>query len=111
MPFAVLEARAEQVATKFAMLASAPRLLILCHLGKVDGEAAEGAAGEACVSELQRAVGLSQSALSQHLAKLRKAGMVATRRSGQTIHYRLADEQTRVLMRSLYETFCAGGET
>lgn len=98
-----LEERANHVAARLAEVANAKRLLILCHLAKLE---AEGGSGEASVGELQRAVGLSQSALSQHLARLRQAGMVATRRESQTIHYRLADDETRSLMRALYETFC-----
>ena len=99
----VLEDRAVHVARRLAEVANAKRLLILCHLAKLE---ADGATGEASVGELQRAVGLSQSALSQHLARLRSAGMVATRRESQTIHYRLADNETRQLMAALYSTFC-----
>jgi ArsR family transcriptional regulator, virulence genes transcriptional regulator len=47
--------------------------------------------GESSVSEMQRATGLSQSALSQHLAKMRQAGVVKTRRAAQTVYYRLAN--------------------
>jgi|GEM_PF-104903 len=101
-----LEHRAEHVAARLAELANAKRLLILCHLARKDAEGP----GEATVGELQRAIGLSQSALSQHLARLRTAGMVATRRESQTIHYRIADEETRAIMRGLYDTFC-GGQT
>ena len=96
-----LEKRAEHVAARLAELANPKRLLILCHLAKRDREG-----GEASVGELQRVVGLSQSALSQHLARLRAAGMVATRRESQTIHYRLADDEMRRVMRGLYDTFC-----
>ena len=104
-PMAALEARAEHVASRLAEVANARRLLILCHLAKKDAEG--GGPGEASVGELRSVVGLSQSALSQHLARLRAAGMVATRREGQTIHYRLADDETRAIMRALYATFCA----
>ena len=97
-----LEERAEHVAERLAEAANAKRLLILCHLAKMEAEGE----GEASVGALQGVVGLSQSALSQHLARLRRVGMVATRREGQTIHYRLADDETRALMRALYATFC-----
>ena len=100
---AALEDRAQHVAARLAEVANAKRLLILCHLAKLE---ADGGAGEASVGEIQHAVGLSQSALSQHLARLRRAGMVVTRRESQTIHYRLADEETRQLMAALYSTFC-----
>jgi ArsR family transcriptional regulator len=91
-----LQQRADHVASRLALVANANRLLILCELAK----------GERSVGALQQAVGLSQSALSQHLAKLREAGMVATRRESQTIHYRIDDPDLEVLMTALYETFC-----
>ena len=93
---ATLQERAEDVAARLALIANARRLLILCELAK----------GERSVGALQRAVGLSQSALSQHLARLREAGMVDTRREGQTIHYRLCDPDLEILMDALYEAFC-----
>lgn len=101
----VLEGRAGEVAARLAEAANPKRLLILCHLAKREAEGT----GEASVGELQAQVGLSQSALSQHLARLRAAGMVATRREGQVIHYRLANDETRRLMRALYAAFCAPG--
>ena len=91
-----LEAKADKVAARLASVANAKRLLILCELAK----------GERSVSALQEAVGLGQSALSQHLARMRDAGIVATRREAQTINYRLADPQIVALMDSLYEAFC-----
>ena len=96
LPLAVLQAKADHVAGRLALVANARRLLILCEL--VQGERSVGA--------LQSAVGLGQSALSQHLAKLREAGMVDTRREGQTIHYRISDPDVQVLMAALYEAFC-----
>lgn len=101
---AALERRATEVATRLSLVASGPRLMVLCHLAKLELEGT----GEASVGTLQQAVGLSQSALSQHLARLREAGMVATRREAQTVHYRLADDETRRLMRALHEIFCEG---
>ncbi len=94
-----LEAKADLVAARLALVANAKRLLILCELSK----------GERSVGALQEAVGLGQSALSQHLAKLREAGIVATRREAQTIFYSLCDPQTEALMSSLYEAFCKEG--
>lgn len=93
---AALQEKADHVAGRLALVANAKRLLILCELVQ----------GEHSVSALQAAVGLSQSALSQHLAKLREAGMVDTRREGQTIHYRISDSDIQVLMAALYEAFC-----
>lgn len=91
-----LQRRADHVAERLALVANAKRLLILCELAK----------GERSVGALQQAVGLGQSALSQHLAKLREAGMVDTRRESQTIHYRISDPDLLVLMAALYEAFC-----
>jgi ArsR family transcriptional regulator, virulence genes transcriptional regulator len=96
--FGGLEAQAERAATRLRLMANPKRLLILCHLAE----------GEAAVFELQQVTGLSQSALSQHLARLRQAGVVATRRKSQSIYYSLADPETRALMTALYEIFCAG---
>lgn len=91
-----LQERADHVAGRLALVANAKRLLILCELTK----------GECSVGALQQAVGLSQSALSQHLAKLREAGMVDTRRESQTIFYRISDPDLQVLMAALYDAFC-----
>lgn len=96
LPVAALQAKADHVAGRLALVANAKRLLILCELVR----------GERPVGALQAAVGLGQSALSQHLAKLREAGMVDTRREGQTIHYRISDPDVQVLMATLYEAFC-----
>jgi len=73
------------------------RLLILCLL--VDGELSVG--------ELQAQLELSQSALSQHLATLRRAGLVATRRESQTIYYRLGDAAASAVIATLHGLFCA----
>jgi len=93
---AALQERAEYVAGRLALVSNAKRLLILCELVK----------GERSVGSLQAAVGLSQSALSQHLAKLRDADMVETRRESQTIYYRIGDKELELLMAALYEAFC-----
>lgn len=98
---AALQARADHVAERLALVANAKRLLILCELAK----------GERSVGALQAAVGLGQSALSQHLARLREAGMLGTRRQGQTIFYRIADADLTALMDALYGTFCRDGRT
>lgn len=96
LPVAALEERAAYVAERLSLVANPKRLLILCELVK----------GETSVGALQARVGLSQSALSQHLARLREAAMVATRREAQTIYYRIADPELEVLMAALYEAFC-----
>jgi ArsR family transcriptional regulator, virulence genes transcriptional regulator len=91
-----LTAKAAEAARLLAALANESRLMILCEL--VDGERSVGT--------LVEAVGLTQSALSQHLAKLRAAGIVATRRDAQTIYYRLASEAAGSVMTTLAEIFC-----
>lgn len=73
------------------------RLMILCQLAE----------GEKSVGALQGLVGLSQSALSQHLARLRRAKLVKTRRRAQTIYYSLAGAQARTVMEALYDLYCA----
>ena len=75
------EASATQAAALLKALSNEKRLMILCRLG--DRELQAGA--------LCPLVGLSQSALSQHLALLREEGLVATRREGQAVFYRIAD--------------------
>ena len=78
-------------------LANENRLMILCKLIE----------GERSVGELVAAVGLSQSALSQHLAKLRADRLVATRREAQTIYYRLASAEATRVMQLLADIYCA----
>ncbi|NDV85463.1 metalloregulator ArsR/SmtB family transcription factor [Aurantimonas aggregata] len=91
-----LDARAGEVADMLALMANAHRLRILCRLAE----------GEASVGMLIEEVGLSQSALSQHLARLRAGGLVTTRRAAQTIFYSLASAETQAIMAALYEVFC-----
>lgn len=91
-----LEARAEEVARALGALANEKRLLILCRLAE----------GETGVSALAGSVGLSQSALSQHLARMRAEGIVGTRRDGQAIYYSITDERVLTLMQSLQSIYC-----
>jgi DNA-binding transcriptional ArsR family regulator len=92
-----MQRNARQAARLLKTLASDQRLMILCHL----------AGGERSVGELQSHVALSQSALSQHLARLRREGVVTTRRDAQSIYYTLADPDVIVIMRALYNIYCA----
>ena len=94
-----LQARAAEVAAILRALANERRLMILCKLVEW---------GEANVSSLAEAVGLSQSALSQHLAKMRAEGLVAYRRESQTLWYRIADTRIEQLFATLHRLFCAG---
>ena len=89
--------QAGEAAAHLKLLANEKRLLILCFLA---------ARGEMTVGELVDAVDLSQSALSQHLAKLRADNLVTFRRTSQTLHYSVADEKTLQLLQVLKEIFC-----
>ncbi|OCK55952.1 metalloregulator ArsR/SmtB family transcription factor [Bradyrhizobium sp. LMTR 3] len=92
-----LAKQAGDAAQLLKMLANEKRLLILCFLA---------VRGEMTVGELVAVVNLSQSALSQHLAKLRADGLVEFRRTSQTLHYRVADRRTLRLLGALKEIFC-----
>ena len=81
-------------------MASQPRLTILCEL--LDGERG--------VSELHRALGLSMSSISQHLAVLRDERIVAARRESQHVYYSLANEAAARMMATLREIYCAPRE-
>lgn len=89
---------AAEAARFLRVLGNDHRLMVLCTLAE----------GEHSVAGLLARIPLSQSALSQHLAVLRREGLVRTRREAQTIHYRLADERARRLIPVLYELFCQG---
>ena len=78
------------------LMANKNRLMILCTLNQ----------GELSVSELNQAVPLAQSALSQHLASLRNSGLVETRREAQTIYYRIVDPRVSTMLSALYDMFC-----
>lgn len=94
---AVFEANATKVAGILRLLANERRLMILCKLVEW---------GETNVTSLADAVGLSQSAISQHLAKMRDDGIVATRRESQTIWYRVADSNVEMLLGHLQQLYC-----
>ena len=89
--------QAGEAAQLLKMLANEKRLLILCFLA---------VRGEMTVGELVGVVKLSQSALSQHLAKLRADGLVEFRRTSQTLHYRVADPRALRLLEVLKEIYC-----
>ena len=97
MPLDVLEERVEEAVRMLRLLANERRLMVLCHLL---------ARGEMNVGSLADLVGLSQPALSQHLAQMRAEGLVATRREAQTIWYRVADPNVARLVDVLHAMFC-----
>lgn len=94
------EASAAGAARLLRALANERRLMILCQL----------ADRERSVGEIQPLVGLSQSALSQHLKVLRDEGVVAARREGQTVWYRIADPAAVKVVTTLAEIFCPPAE-
>lgn len=89
--------QAEQAVDLLKSMANECRLLVLCHLA---------AEGELSVGQLQDRVGLGQSALSQHLAKLREESLVATRKESQTVFYRICDPKAEQVLALLHDLFC-----
>ena len=92
-----LESNAAQAADLLATMSNKHRLMILCRLA--EGETQSGVLAGMC--------GLSQSALSQHLAKMREAGLVSTRRDAHMIYYRLSSPQAEAVLTTLYRIYCA----
>jgi DNA-binding transcriptional ArsR family regulator len=91
-----LEQQAREAAAFLRTLASEHRLMILCALIE----------GERSVGELAARLGIAQPNASQHLFKLKSEGLVATRRDGQTIYYRIASEHVRPIVAQLHAMFC-----
>lgn len=95
-----IERLAQQSGDAAAMLralANQQRLLILCHLSAEE---------ELSVSGLRGRMALSQSALSQHLARLREEDLVTFRRDAQALLYRIADPRVSRLLGLLHELYC-----
>jgi DNA-binding transcriptional ArsR family regulator len=90
-----MQTSAAQVEALLSLLANRHRLMVMCHL--MDGEKSVG--------ELLDLSTLSQSALSQHLSKLRDHNVVATQRRGQNIHYSIASEEAQVLIETLCQLY------
>lgn len=97
-----IETQADTMGRTLKALGNGKRLVILCKLMQ---------AGEMNVGTLAETLGLSQSALSQHLAKMRAEGLVTTRRDSQTIWYSLADPRIESLLDSLHGIYCTKDET
>jgi len=95
MDIGEVEKNADKAANLLKALSNDKRLLILCALYK----------NERCVGDLENIVKLSQSALSQHLARLRRDGLVATRRDAQTIYYSLEDATVKSMLQTLYTIY------
>jgi DNA-binding transcriptional ArsR family regulator len=92
----VMEQNAREAAALLKALAHESRLMILCNL--IDAEKT--------VTQLNQTVPLSQSALSQHLAKLRHQGLVTVRKEAQMVYYRLKSDKVSRLLSTLYDIYC-----
>lgn len=91
-----IKSNARRASKLLKSMCSEHRLLILCQL----------VPGEKTVSELQKAVGLRQAAVSQHLARLRRDKLVKTHRVGKNIYYNLASEEVTAVIETLYGLYC-----
>ena len=91
------ETKAGEVAAMLKALGNQRRLMVLCKLVEH---------GEMRVGDLADEVGLSQSALSQHLARMRDEGLVAFRREAQVLWYRIADPRCETLLGTLNQLYC-----
>jgi DNA-binding transcriptional ArsR family regulator len=93
----LMHGAADRASDLLKSMANRHRLLILCQLVE----------RERSVGELAEFLGIRDSGVSQHLALLRKDGLVAPRRDGQTIWYSIASTEARALLAALYDAFCA----
>jgi len=91
-----MAAKAKDASDFLKALAHEGRLMILCLLCD----------GEKSVTELEQMLALRQPTVSQQLARLRAEGLVAARRDGKTMHYRLASEDVRVIIGAVHQVFC-----
>lgn len=96
LSFEMMKRSAAKAEALLKELANAHRLMVLCTL----------AAGEKTAGELAEASDLSQSALSQHLARLREAGLVESEKRGQQVIYRISSMEAQALLSVLYVMFC-----
>jgi DNA-binding transcriptional ArsR family regulator len=99
MDLSMMEENAERASQLLTAMSNPKRLMILCNL--LDREMS--------VNEIAEHVELAQSPLSQHLSKLRAWGFVRTRRDGQQIHYSLASDEVREILKTLYSLYCVPG--
>jgi len=93
-----MEQTAAHVCGLLKLLSHRDRLMALCHLAQ----------GEVSAGALAEAVGMKPPAMSQQLAILRREQIIASRRDGQTIYYRIDNEDAVAIMSFLYERFCGG---
>ena len=93
----IMERAADEASGLLKALSNRHRLLIICQL--IDSERSVG--------ELAEFLKLRDSTVSQHLALLRKDGLVSARRDAQTIFYSIASEPARDVLKTLYQAYCA----
>lgn len=91
-----MKQNAGRASAMLKLLANAKRLMILCHLGHQP----------MTVNGLAKQVGLSQSALSQHLAKMRRDRLIVGEKQGQSVYYRIAKPEVNALLSTLYLIYC-----
>ena len=96
IPITDMKRNATKAEALLKQLANARRLVILCNL----------VSGEKSVGDLAKIVGLSSSALSQHLTKLRESGLVSCEKRGQQVYYRLHSMEAQALLSTLYLIYC-----
>ena len=92
----LMQENAARASSVMKLLSHPHRLMILCQLNQ----------GEMSVGDLAELIGINQSPLSQHLARMRHEDVVQTRRDGQTVYYSLKDGEAARLIGALYEIFC-----
>lgn len=91
-----MRAEADRISAALRLLAHPDRMLLLCNLSQ----------REMCVSELEEELGLHQPSLSQQLGVLRNEGVVATRKEGKNVFYKVADPALMQILAALYRTYC-----
>ncbi|MFT4768428.1 MAG: DNA-binding transcriptional ArsR family regulator [Glaciecola sp.] len=95
-----MQSSASDVSDLLKLLGHPDRLMVLCQLKF----------GEQSVGELCRNLGVKQSPLSQHLARMRHEGVVASRRDAQTMYYSITDDKIAQVIGVLYDLYCADDE-
>ncbi len=96
MDLELMHSSAADVSDLLKLLGHPDRLMVLCQLKF----------GEQSVGELSRNLGIKQSPLSQHLARMRHEGVVTSRREAQTMYYSIADKKVAQVVGTLYELYC-----
>jgi DNA-binding transcriptional ArsR family regulator len=96
MDLDLMQENASRASDLMKLLGHPHRLMILCELNQ----------GECSVGELSEKIGIAQSPLSQHLARMRHEGVVTSRREAQTVYYSLAGKEVSAVISLLYELYC-----